>query len=642
MKNRFKDAVRIVRQAGYTDMAGRMERELESAESATYKIAVAGEFKTGKATLINRIFLKENLLFTDIMEATAVPVEICYGTEKCLEIYPYISGGSEKNAFPYESPDLPLIRTQEGKPLRLSDPDADTIKAHTSAESPEDRARLAEKTAKVKLHWPASNLEGLHIFDTPGINSLNAAVIAATCRILPQADLVLFMTGAKQLSHTEKEFLSSRIFREGITRCMMIVTYDSSGEQSASERDQLAENIRKQLAHMGHENIPVEFFDIREIPSQQSSESFRKRIDREVPVPNRKPSANDADDVIAQLLGHKKKTEPAAISEISDSRLSETSALEQKIIAFIRDNVRPGRREKTARVLENQIRLALFRCQAELSAFRKSESERQQTGSEIRAQEAEIRLRHEVLTREFRQELEAVRYTLIRNAQTGLRQIADKWISGFDDCDDLPEIRTRLKNAADFLKRDTEEMLLTCSRKAGEELAELIRRYGMKTQVLFQPWQSDISRKMEIDGGILAKIPPFAVLAFDLMLFARFGPFGPIADILIRLLVHYIPLINKALPVSIAGSVLKKKIRNSLQTCFEQITEDLPEQIGKSFDPLIQNLMSQWQEYAEMQLKTVRESAEHITAQPLDRNRQIFLYEMQQKLELLLAGKSEI
>lgn len=375
MKNRFKDAVRIIREAGYADMAGHMERELESAESATYKIAVAGEFKTGKSTLINRIFLKENLLFTDIMEATAVPVEICYGMEKYLEIYPYSSDVSEKKGFPDESRDIPLIHTQEGRAVRIPDPDADTVKAHTSSESPEGRAQLAEKTAGVRLYWPAPNLEGLCIFDTPGINSLNAAVVAATCRILPQADLLLFMTGAKQLSHTEKEFLSSRIFREGITRCMMIVSYDSAGEQSAPEREQLAESIRKQLSHMGYENIPVEFFDIREVPSQQSSESFRQQIEREIPRAEKKTaaSADDADDVIAQLLGHKKKMQLPAEIPVPASGIS---ALEQKIIAFIRDNVRPGRREKTARVMENQMRLALFRCQAELSAFRKSESER--------------------------------------------------------------------------------------------------------------------------------------------------------------------------------------------------------------------------------------------------------------------------
>lgn len=638
MKNRFKEGLRIVREAAYTDIAGRMERELDALDSGIYKIAVAGEFKTGKSTLINRIFLKEDLLFTDLMEATAVPAEICYGTERCLEIYPAVFfAPPDSDIAEQENFSKPAISVPSA--FRIPDPDPETIKAHTSAESPEARSRLAEKTAKVKLHWPASNLEGLSVFDTPGINSLNAAVIAATCRILPEADLVLFMIGAKQLSHTEKEFLSSRIFREGITRCMMIVSYDSAGEQSASEREQLAESIRRQLAHMGYENIPVEFFDIRDKGPEESSGSFRQRIDREISLSDRKSSAsaaNDADDVIAQLLGHKKKTEPAAISPRSG-----ISALEQKIIAFIRDNVRPGRREKTARVLENQVRLALFRCQAELSAFRKSESERQQISAEIRAQEAEIRLRHEILTREFRQDLDAVRYALVRDAQAGIRQIADKWISGFEDCEGLPEIRSRLKNAADLLKKDTEEMLLDCSRKAGEDLSGLIRRYGMKTQVLFQPWHADISRKMEIDGGILAKIPPFAVLAFDLMLFARFGPFGPIADILIRVLVHYIPLINKALPVSIAGSVLKKKVRTSLQTCFEQIAADLPDQIGKNFDSLIQNLLIQWQEYAEMQLKTVHDSAEHLTDQALDRNREIFLHDMQQKLELLLAGKSQ-
>ena len=176
---RFKNAIELVNRAGYTLIGKQLKKELDSLKSETYKIAVVGEYKTGKSTLINRIFLKDDILFTDIMEATAVPTEISYGTEKVLEVIPF---ENEKDR------------------IIIKDPCSEDIKLHTSAQTPEGRARISQNTSRVKLSWPANNLDGLILFDTPGINSINSAVIATTYRILPETDLVLFVTGDKQQS----------------------------------------------------------------------------------------------------------------------------------------------------------------------------------------------------------------------------------------------------------------------------------------------------------------------------------------------------------------------------------------------------------------------------------------------------------
>ncbi|MFP4389384.1 MAG: dynamin family protein, partial [Desulfococcaceae bacterium] len=261
MKTKFDHAAALARRLGYDGIAERLETEAESAAGETYRVAVTGEFKAGKSTLVNRVFLKTDLLFTDLMEATAVPTEIRYGDEPLLEIVPWAEplpeaeaewadDGTASGAVPPSG--------REGEPIRIPRPDAETLKKYTSAETPAGRERLARETARVRLTWPAPSLEGLVLVDTPGINTLNAAVLTTTYRILPEADLVLFVTGPKALSRAELSFLSGRVFRSGIGRTFVAVAVGPGDELSPAARDRLAAEIRGQLAGIGQDRVPVE------------------------------------------------------------------------------------------------------------------------------------------------------------------------------------------------------------------------------------------------------------------------------------------------------------------------------------------------------------------------------------------------
>lgn len=53
-------------------VSGHLHRKLSSFDQKI-RIAVTGTFKTGKSTLINRVFLRDNVLFADVLEAPAAP-----------------------------------------------------------------------------------------------------------------------------------------------------------------------------------------------------------------------------------------------------------------------------------------------------------------------------------------------------------------------------------------------------------------------------------------------------------------------------------------------------------------------------------------------------------------------------------------
>ncbi len=177
-------------------------------------------------------------------------------------------------------------------------------------------------------------------------------------------------------------------------------------------------------------------------------------------------------------------------------------------------------------------------------------------------------------------------------------------------------LQNRLKNADVILRLDMEEMFLACSQDAGKSIKAMIEKYGVKSQALLNPWQAEISQELSIDGGILSQIPPFAVWTLDLLFFVQFGPFGPLADVLIRLLANYIPYVNRMMPVAIAGSLLKNSIRNSVKNQFEKIKADMPDKIEEIFKILGEKILTECETGAKAQLETVRKSLEKTSENP--------------------------
>ena len=634
MERRFNDAIDLAERAGYRDIRDRLERALSEMRAETYRIAVVGEFKTGKSTLINRVFLKDDLLFTDILEATAVPTEIRHGREPMLEVVPYFRGDEG----------------EEGEPVRIPNPSREAIRTHTAADTPEGRADLSALTARVRLYWPSENLIGLTLFDTPGINSVNEAVVATTYRIIPEADVVLFVTNARQLSSTEMDFLSGRVFSQGITRVMVVATYDpAAGDLPPEGRERIIAAIRAQLAGLGRDDAPAALVDLRtdwEKPYEWPV-SIRQRIDA-APAgkPSRKPARKREDDgrpsadaVIDTLLGPSappasESAPPAAPDAGGDpARGIGIPSLEKRLIAFIRDNVRPARQEKSVRFLMSQLRLARVRAATELAAMDRSESERRQALDDLRAREAAIRAEHESLTARFREELNLVRRRFTLEILQGIDRITEDFIAGFDACEEIGDVQARIHMAEVELKREIEALFHRESEAVKSEIERLSGDFRDRGQVLFAPWQEMIQKDLAIRGGVLANVPPSAIFALDFSIFVLFGPFRPVARILIRLLASEVPFLNKILPANVAAGVLRRKVKSSLKEQFKTTKAELPQRIESAFRAVEDTLMDQWKTAAEEELAAVRKGVTAALEGPVDEGRREVLIRIQEEID---------
>lgn len=143
------------------------------------KVAVIGQFSSGKSTFLNSL-LGQNILPSGITPITAKICHIAYGADYSLEIT-YKNGN---------------VAT---KPLTF-------INEVSEADN--------TKIAFYKLYAPLALLKSINFLDTPGFNSLNQSDTDTTNKVLESVDGIIWLTLIDNVGkQSEKEIINSHIKR---------------------------------------------------------------------------------------------------------------------------------------------------------------------------------------------------------------------------------------------------------------------------------------------------------------------------------------------------------------------------------------------------------------------------------------------
>jgi small GTP-binding protein len=158
-------------------------------EEGRFHLAVLGQFKRGKSTLLNAL-LGDSLLPTSVVPLTAIPTFVQYG------------------------PDLRIsVRYQNGRPAEefAGRPVEDAAKILEGFVTEEGNPKNRLGVVQVDILHPAPILQqGVVLIDTPGVGSTFTHNTRATLNFLPQCDAALFVVSADPpLTEVEVEFLKA-------------------------------------------------------------------------------------------------------------------------------------------------------------------------------------------------------------------------------------------------------------------------------------------------------------------------------------------------------------------------------------------------------------------------------------------------
>ena len=164
---------------------------LEQLTTGEYRVAVIGEFKRGKSSLINAL-LGTEILPTDILPATAVVNKIVYDTEQKIEIN-YLNGKHEETS----------IENLKDFATKLDEKKAATVR----------------EIKEIVVHYPSIiGQENIVLYDTPGLND-DELMTKKTIEILDEIDTAIVVISATMpLSMTEKKLICTLLEKQDISK----------------------------------------------------------------------------------------------------------------------------------------------------------------------------------------------------------------------------------------------------------------------------------------------------------------------------------------------------------------------------------------------------------------------------------------
>ncbi|VBB09764.1 Hypothetical protein LUCI_5062 [Lucifera butyrica] len=217
------EQLRIVREAlaalGRNRGEGQCEELLVKLAEDRFTLAMLGQFKRGKSSLMNAIIGRE-LLPTGVLPLTSAITVLKYGPAERLAV------NREDSIFPDELPVSALAGyvTEKGNPAN----------------------RLKVKTACVELPVPFLR-RGVEFVDTPGVGSAITSNTLTTYEFLPECDAALFVTSVDTpMTSVELAFLKE--IRQYMDRIFFVV--NKTDLVTDNERDEIlkfiAEAVREQ------------------------------------------------------------------------------------------------------------------------------------------------------------------------------------------------------------------------------------------------------------------------------------------------------------------------------------------------------------------------------------------------------------
>ncbi|SDO87739.1 small GTP-binding protein domain-containing protein [Paenibacillus sp. yr247] len=192
------------------------------------KLVIMGEVKAGKSTLINTL-VGADVSPVNVKEATASIIVIHHSDRPAGII-------ERKEGIPYK-----------GTPNEIYS----LLKEHHG-----DLAFFSS-CASVRLGFPLSNLQKLHIVDTPGLATVTSQHSELTDGYMQEADVVLWVLNANHMGQTDVEEALARVAKMGKPVILVINRID----EIEGDPDRLVQYAVDQLGHYVRMIVPLSAHD---------------------------------------------------------------------------------------------------------------------------------------------------------------------------------------------------------------------------------------------------------------------------------------------------------------------------------------------------------------------------------------------
>ena len=575
----------------------RTRQMLSGMENPVYRVAFVGQFQVGKSTLINRAFLKEEFLLkegTGIC-TTAVATEIAFGETKRLQVFPWLKR-TEKLTCGDKSTECE-VNAGIGQPVTVDNPTQEQVSQATTAETEPERLVLAQKTANVRLEWPADSLTKYVIYDTPGIDDPNQRLLdETTYRVIPSVDAAVLVVRPTMLDQIDKSFLMSRVFDAGLSRIMVLISFNAETQRmSTAARRELMETIRSQLRSIGRDHVPVRMF------------CYSTDVDGEI--------------------------------------LNTPDAIEAEVVDFIDKNAASGRIEKAGYIVQQDVKNALVTIATKLATADKSAAELNELKDKLQKMEDELADKYQGIKNRLDLDIQALQRDADAGFAVGCDKAAKLYLDGFDDCTGLAAVRKHLDKAHTILKPQLEELVATLAKSTADRFTAIVARYNEELARLAESLRGAMPIDLQINAGWFGRLNPTLVLVGDYALSVFLTPFAWPIDIALRFFAEKIPFIKNILPSSLAGKLAVRTIKESVLKNMNDLKANMAARLQEAFASVSERVKDEFSKTYMQQIAPINNAVEEALKNPTnltseERKHLVSLKLQLEQIDLTSAQKS--
>ncbi|MGC8722821.1 MAG: dynamin family protein [Acidobacteriota bacterium] len=241
----LKDLERVARERGELALAADIAEAGKAAEAGQFTLALLGQFKRGKSTLLNAL-LGRPVSPVDVAPLTSTIIVIQQGSDERCEIQ-FQEGRREAVAFE----EIATYVTEEGNPGN----------------------RLGVQAAFVHMDHPLLSL-GVRLVDTPGVGSVFGLNTDVTQGFLPRIDVALVVLGGEPpITGDELDLVKAAAPRAG----RLIFVMNKADLLEGETRIKAEAFARKVIGEaLGRDPGPFLFLSARRAQRGEDDEGFRE------------------------------------------------------------------------------------------------------------------------------------------------------------------------------------------------------------------------------------------------------------------------------------------------------------------------------------------------------------------------------
>jgi GTP-binding protein EngB required for normal cell division len=239
----------LAREAGTDALAREASALADRVSEGRFYVAVVGQFKRGKSTLINAL-AGDTLLPTGVVPVTAVVTVVRHGPERAVR-----------------------IRTADGAWRDIA---LEQLREYVSEEANPDNAK---GVAGVEVFAPSQLLTaGMCLVDTPGLGSVFAAGAKATRAFLPHIDAAIVVLGADPPISEEELALVEEVAQQVQKIVVVLNKADRVSDRERSEAKAFIDRVL--IDHLGRGLGPIlEVSAAEQIASGTATRDWRELYD---------------------------------------------------------------------------------------------------------------------------------------------------------------------------------------------------------------------------------------------------------------------------------------------------------------------------------------------------------------------------